>query len=146
MEMVKVSFMCVFGTNRSLKIMRLILVGILIICMRVNFVFSQQPIDTILDSRDGKTYKTVKIGEQWWMAENLNLGIMVNGMPVGINQKDNNQVEKYCYGDAEGNCAIYGGLYDWFEAMNYTSIEKGFEGTEIQGICPCGWHLPSDTD
>jgi uncharacterized protein (TIGR02145 family) len=45
-------------------------------------------------------------------------------------------VEKFCYDNNPDNCLIYGGLYEWNEMMQYTTIPG------IQGICPVGWHLP----
>ncbi len=91
----------------------------------------------ISDSRDGQSYHTVKIGEQCWMAENLNVGTRIDGAQ---NQTDNDVVEKYCYNNSEANCDIYGGLYNWNEMMGYTTIEGG------QGICPIGWYVPTNSD
>jgi len=91
----------------------------------------------ITDPRDGKTYNTVQIGTQCWMAENLNIGSRINGSQ---NQSNNGIIEKYCYNDLESNCNIYGGLYQWNEAMQYVTTA----GT--QGICPPGWHLPTDAE
>jgi uncharacterized protein (TIGR02145 family) len=89
----------------------------------------------LMDERDGKTYLTVQIGEQCWMAENLNVGTMT---PGASDQADNGVIEKYCYGDDPGNCDLYGGIYQWNEMMQYTTIES------TRGVCPDGWHLPSD--
>jgi len=87
------------------------------------------------DARDGKTYNTVLIGTQCWMRENLNIGTRIDGSQ---NQTDNGTIEKYCYDDLESNCDIYGGLYQWDEAMQYVTTQG------VQGICPAGWHLPTD--
>jgi uncharacterized protein (TIGR02145 family) len=93
--------------------------------------------DVLRDFRDGKSYNTVKIGTQCWMAENLNIGTMINGSG---NQTDNATIEKYCYSDNTSNCDVYGGLYQWDEMMQYVTTG----GT--QGICPTGWHLPIDDE
>jgi uncharacterized protein (TIGR02145 family) len=91
----------------------------------------------ITDIRDGQIYNTVLIGTQCWMAENLNVGVRIDGIS---DQTNNGIVEKYCYDDLESNCDIYGGLYQWDEMMDYTTQE----GT--QGICPPGWHAPTYAD
>jgi len=88
---------------------------------------------TLIDSRDGQTYKTVQIGNQCWMAENLNIGVMVYG-----GQANNGTIEKNCYSNNPTNCDIYGGLYQWSEAMQYVYNQGA------QGICPNGWHIPAD--
>jgi len=92
---------------------------------------------TLTDTRDGQQYPTVQIGTQCWMAKNLNIGTMVSG---SSNQTNNSTIEKYCYSNDANNCAIYGGLYQWNEMMNYTTTP----GT--QGICPTGWHIPTDAE
>jgi uncharacterized protein (TIGR02145 family) len=93
--------------------------------------------DYFIDSRDGKEYNTVLIGNQCWMRENLNIGTMING---SNNQTDNGSIEKYCYDDDASNCDTYGGLYQWNEMMQYVTTEG------VQGICPDGWHIPTDTE
>ena len=89
------------------------------------------------DSRDMQSYTTVQIGTQCWMAENLNIGTMING---NLNQTNNGTIEKYCYSNNTGNCKTYGGLYQWDEMMQYVTTEG------VQGICPTGWHLPTDDE
>jgi uncharacterized protein (TIGR02145 family) len=88
--------------------------------------------DPFVDDRDGQSYNTVQIGDQCWMAENLNVGDFIYGVNT---MGDNPIIEKYCYNDLLSNCDSYGGLYQWNEAMAYTS--------GMQGICPAGWHLPT---
>jgi len=83
-----------------------------------------------------QSYQTVMIGEQCWFAENLNAGNYTGG---SSNQYDNGYIEKYCYGEDTAKCTEYGGLYQWDEAMNYST-------TGNQGICPDGWHIPDQSD
>jgi uncharacterized protein (TIGR02145 family) len=89
-------------------------------------------------------YKTVVIGEQTWMVENLNC-------PLECSR---------CYGDdsggdSKGNCEIYGRLYSWATAMNLPSYcnsnscgeqIQGILGSGHRGICPSGWRIPSHSD
>jgi uncharacterized protein (TIGR02145 family) len=86
---------------------------------------------------DSNTYTVVELGDQCWLGENLNVGTRING---ASDQTDNSTIEKYCYNDLESNCDTYGGLYQWDEAMQYVATESA------QGICPAGWHIPSDDD
>jgi uncharacterized protein (TIGR02145 family) len=92
-----------------------------------------------LDIRDTAYYDLVTIGTQTWMGENLNVGKQVN---QSLNQSDNEDIEKYCYEDNNANCEIYGGLYQWAEAMQYNPSDAKPIGT-TQGICPDGWHIPT---
>lgn len=91
----------------------------------------------LIDSRDSNSYSTVQIGSQCWMAENLNVGTRING---NIYQANNGTIEKYCMYNDTNHCDIYGGLYQWFEMMQYET------GSGVQGICPDGWHLPTDSE
>ncbi|MCD4681570.1 MAG: T9SS type A sorting domain-containing protein, partial [Bacteroidales bacterium] len=93
--------------------------------------------DTLLDFRDWKSYNTVQIGTQCWMAENLNIGTMIIGSQY---QHDNGIFEKYCYDNDAANCITYGGLYQWDEMMQYVTTPG------VQGICPAGWHIPTDDE
>ena len=98
---------------------------------------------------EGKTYHTVVIGTQCWLKENLNAGTMISG---SSDQSDNSILEKYCYNNLESNCDLYGGLYQWAEAVQYYNGASNVTSwspvpsREITGICPAGWHLPSDGD
>ena len=96
--------------------------------------------EVLIDSRDGQSYATVRIGDQCWMAENLNDGTFKESVITGESHADvsnNGIVEKYAYDNDEAQLELTGGLYDWNEMMNYTTTESG------QGICPDGWHVPS---
>jgi uncharacterized protein (TIGR02145 family) len=84
-------------------------------------------------SYEGQTYKTVQIGNQCWMRENLNVGISINSSE---DQSNNLIIEKYCYDDDDLNCNVYGGLYQWDELMMYETTQGS------KGICPEGWHIP----
>jgi uncharacterized protein (TIGR02145 family) len=96
-----------------------------------------EPGDNWIDDRDGKVYATVLIGTQVWMRENLNVGVQITGANYPVMDTI---IEKYCYNDNPANCDEYGGLYIWHEMMNYDYIES------VRGICPVGWHLPSDVE
>ena len=92
---------------------------------------------TVTDVRDNKSYTTILIGTQCWMAENLNYGIKNSGT---ANQRDNCIPEKYCYNDNDANCSVSGGLYQWDEMMKYDNAAG------IQGVCPPAWHVPTETE
>jgi len=99
--------------------------------------YSSGTSSSLYDSRDGQTYQTVSIGGQVWMAENLNYGSRINSSSSASN---NGIIEKYCLSNSESKCSTYGGLYQWEEVMNYSSVP------ESQGICPSGWHIPSNSE
>jgi len=90
---------------------------------------------TFTDTRDGQVYKWVKIGTQTWMAQNLNYR----------NTSGKNDTVGVCYNDLSANCATYGRLYTWLDVMNGASPSSA-NPSGTQGICPSGWHVPSDTE
>lgn len=85
----------------------------------------------------GEVYSTVLIGNQCWLKKNLNSGIRIDGSQKQTNNSPTNFIEKYCYNNDPVNCDTYGGLYQWDEAMLYSSAPTA------QGICPSGWHIPT---
>ena len=119
---------------------------------------SEVDYETLKDERDGKTYKTVKIGNQVWMAENLNYEVEKNS---------------YCYKNSADSCAKYGRLYAWVAAVGKSEEECGKVVSDdttcwlsggrnecgrlvsnktcgltgvVRGVCPEGWHLPDTSE
>jgi uncharacterized protein (TIGR02145 family) len=95
--------------------------------------------DTFSDSRDGKTYKTVKIGNQVWMAENLQATQYRDGTPIPMlmDNKDwtGDTSGAYCYyNHSYKNSKTYGLLYNRGAILN------------PKKLAPAGWHIPSDTE
>lgn len=90
---------------------------------------------TFTDARDGRTYRTVALGSQTWMAQNLAFR-RATGSADSIGT---------CYYKSGDSCAKYGALYTWDEAMAGESSSHGIP-SGVQGVCPSGWHLPSDTE
>ncbi|MFO7707184.1 MAG: FISUMP domain-containing protein [Desulfobacterales bacterium] len=86
----------------------------------------------------GENYPTIQIGGQCWFAKNLNVGTMALGNEgQGASCVD---IVKFCYDDMLSNCTGYGGIYTWNQAMCGAATEGA------QGICPEGWHVPSDPE
>ncbi len=100
------------------------------------------------DSRDGQVYKTVKIGTQIWMAENLNYSDSVKTPSL--------KEHSWCYENSADSCAKYGRLYTWVAAIDSVALSAegdtcGYGTTctlpeKVQGICPEGWHLPTKAE
>jgi uncharacterized protein (TIGR02145 family) len=84
------------------------------------------------DTRDSKSYTAIAIGSQTWMAENLNYDVPNNTTDV-------------CYDGIAGNCLKYGRLYNWSTAMSSAS-SSSLSPSGVQGVCPAGWHIPSDAE
>ena len=103
---------------------------------------------TMTDSRDKKVYKTVKIGDQVWMAENLNYADSAKTPSL--------KGKSWCFGNDTLKCGVTGRLYTWAAAIDSVKLatdadnpqDCGYEKTctlpaKVQGICPTGWHLPT---
>jgi len=85
---------------------------------------------------DQNNYATVKIGNQVWMAENLKSDHYTNGNTIN---------ESYYYENNSSNGEIYGKLYTWSATMNGTTGSNN-NPSGVQGVCPTGWHVPSDSE
>jgi len=92
---------------------RIIAVVAVMVALLVETVTAQA---SLIDTRDGQMYKTVKIGNQVWMAQNLNYKTSDGSM---------------CYNDSASYCKKYGRLYNWYTAKS---------------VCPAGWRLPDSAD
>ena len=111
----------------------------------------------VTDERDGKVYRTVKIGEQTWMAENLNYADSVTTPSL-------KKGKSWCYNNKVKNCDVAGRHYTWAAAMDSMKLATDADNpqdcgygkecglasagsaTLVQGICPRGWHLPSKAE
>lgn len=107
--------------------------------------------DSIIDSRDGQVYKTVKIGKQEWMAENLNYSDSVR-TPSLLERSG-------CFENDTANCKVLGRFYTWAAAIDSVKLARNSShpldcgygkkcglDSAVQGICPDGWHLPTDAE
>ncbi|MEN8120671.1 MAG: fibrobacter succinogenes major paralogous domain-containing protein [Bacteroidota bacterium] len=101
---------------------------------------------------EAKTYKTIKIGYQWWMAENLREREYADGTNIIEVQPNTNWAslgstdKAYCYyNNSYSNSQTYGNLYTWAAAMNGAN-SSDLNPSGVQGVCPDGWHLPSDAE
>lgn len=114
---------------------------------------------SMTDSRDGQVYRTVKIGSQVWMAENLNYaytGVIFNYRDDNSDKDYSSDSSSWCYLNVLGNCAGTGRLYTWAAAIDSVKLANDAENpldcgygkncslpARVQGICPEGWHLPT---
>ena len=111
-------------------------------CIRDEDYFKREQCDVetdelcFMDERDGRTYRTTKIGDQVWMAENLNY----------------DTYRDYCYLGTISNCERFGMRYRWAAAIDEDERTCGpnkdcpLRSGNIQGVCPNGWHLPDSTE
>ena len=103
--------------------------------------FTASSTDPAVTDIDGNIYRTVTIGTQVWMAENLKTTKYANGDLIGTTTpatldigSESKPKYQWAYGGDENNVAAYGRLYTWYTA------------TDSRNICPTGWHLPGDPE
>ncbi len=101
---------------------------------------------------NGNQYSTFQLGDQVWMAENLKVIHYSDGTPIDRVEStdqwlslDVNSKAYARYDNSDTDFGTYGALYTWSAAMNGSSSSDEYPG-EIQGVCPDGWHLPSDSE
>ena len=107
------------------------------------------PEDRVRDI-NGNIYRTVKIGEQTWMAENLKVTRYPDGTPIPHVRDHhewfelNRESEGYCtYENVYANGNTFGALYTW-KTATWRMDSSDLVPSGVQGVCPDGWHLPSD--
>ncbi len=113
----------------------------------------------MVDPRDKQLYRTVTIGDQVWMAENLNYAYTAPTKDNGLDSSS------FCYDNDPVNCAKYGRLYIWSAAMDSAGVIPGNTANDcgyghvcpesrcrvgvcpvVRGVCPAGWRMPSVLD
>lgn len=112
-------------------------------CQYVGLLNPDVEYGELLDERDNHVYRTLKLGNQVWMAQNLNYAAD----------------SSYCLYNDSANCAVHGRLYPWHVAVGKTLEECPQDSSEcdlsadyiddkkhVRGICPAGYHVPTDSD
>lgn len=151
------SFSSVFAQNDTMYIMKSgAIVGQYNVNTEVDSIIFYKPTieettnGTFTDTRDGNEYNWVQIGNQIWMAENLKYLPSVVGPGTGSTTTAYYYVYDYdstnvTDAKATANYTTYGVLYNWPAAMN-GAASSTTNPSGIQGVCPTGWHLPSDAE
>lgn len=134
--------------NSSAKIILIITVGVLIVFVVRNLIiksgpkFNSQSINTnnsdqVVTDIEGNVYKTVTIGSQVWMAENLRTTTYNDGKPIKqIKYRFWSTTNEggYCWDDDDIRYKpSFGGMYNWY-------------AVESQKLCPAGWHIPDSAE
>ncbi len=111
-----------------------------------SFFASDVVYGSLTDERDGQVYKTVKIGTQVWMAENLNYADSLKDVVL-------QDGASFCYDYDSDNCAVGGRFYRWAAAMGLLSKYNNsradttlLKSSNHRGLCPEGWHIPDTTE
>ena len=112
---------------------------------QISFEFNNCGNFTITD-RDGNTYNTVLIGTQCWMKQNLKTTKYADGTSISQGSETSTTTAYWYYpNNGSSNKATYGLLYNWKAVMRNSSTSSA-NPSGVQGICPTGWHVPSDAE
>jgi len=107
---------------------------------------AEQPAVTSCKDYDGNEYRTVKIGKQVWMAENLRTTHYADGTSIAHGSGTSTTTGYWYYPDGNSSYkSKYGLLYNWKAVMRNSSSSSS-KPSGVQGICPTGWHVPSDAE
>ena len=139
--------------QKRLKLSAVLLLGLGLTGLQAQTMYVKESSgSTFTDPRDGKVYQTVVIGNQVWMAENLAYLPSVNMVADGSEDAAGSYYYVYGYdgtnvadAKATDNYATYGVLYNWTAAMD-GEASSTTNPSGIQGVCPAGWHLPSEAE
>ncbi len=120
--------------NKQISDMKKVLLSLAFIII-ADFIYSQNTVTGI----DGNVYKTVKIGNQTWMAENLRATKYSNGDAIPFIEDSTKWTSlksgAFCnYNNNEKFVSVYGRMYNWYAV------------TDSRNVCPSGWHVPSDEE
>ncbi len=108
--------------------------------------FTTLPCPGTINDVDGNTYNTVGIGAQCWMKENLKTTKYADGTSISQGSDASTTVGYWYYpNNNSSNKATYGLLYNW-KAVMRSSSSSSANPSGVQGICPTGWHVPSDAE
>ena len=95
---------------------------------------------------DGNRYNTVAIGNQCWLQENLRSTRFANGSEIAEGTSASDETPyRYAPNSDDGLVPTYGYLYNWTALMNGAEASDA-NPSGVQGICPAGWHVPSDAE
>ena len=100
--------------------------------------------DTLIDIDDNK-YATLLLGSQCWMKQNLRTTHFADGTEIPKGGISSSSYIQPFYYEPDSNIATYGRLYNWVAAM-HGSPSSSANPSGVQGVCPDGWHLPSDAE
>ena len=94
---------------------------------------------------DGNQYDAVKIGNQVWMAKNLRTTHYADGTAIPVGGNNYSDTYPYYYVNPDLDATVYGYYYNWPAAM-HRAASSNTVPSGVQGVCPNGWHLPSDAE